>query len=294
MMSYSVMRFVHLLGLMLMGAGLIGVWYGDLRARQVRGLALFAEAIRQVGVFYDGLVVPGALLLLGSGIWLIVSIYEGWAFVRIPWLVGMVALFAFEFIEGNTITRLYFLRLRRLTRIALEQGSPTPELVRARREQVPTFTHFLDLPILFVIVALGTMRPNSWSLFWAGTVLAVIAAAVLTLVIPRLIVQYSPWSSPSSCEQTYTISHQLSTVFPTIGYLPLAIGSCLELWHHATLPVRLVGSLSPSTPYSHAQSHGLPHVTSLSFPTLACRLQSAVMAYRLRDWPQGPMERGTM
>jgi uncharacterized membrane protein len=185
-MSYSIMRFVHLLGLVLMGAGLIGVWYADLRARQVRALPLFAEAVRQIAVFYDGLVVPGALLLLGSGIWLIVNVYGGWAFLDVPWLVGMVALFAFEFIEGNTITRLYFLRLRRLTRVALEQGSPTPELVRARREHVPTFTHFLDLPILFVIVALGAMRPHSWSLFSTGTVVAVIAAALLTLMMPRL------------------------------------------------------------------------------------------------------------
>jgi hypothetical protein len=111
-----------------MGAGLIGVWYADLRSRQVRGLSLpvFAELVRQIAVFYDGLVVPGALLLLGSGTWLIVTIYGDWAFLGIPWLAGMVALFAFEFIEGNTVTRLYFMRLRRLTKIALEQGSVTP------------------------------------------------------------------------------------------------------------------------------------------------------------------------
>jgi hypothetical protein len=30
-----------------------------------------------IAVFYDGLVVPGALLLLGSGIWLTVSSYDG-------------------------------------------------------------------------------------------------------------------------------------------------------------------------------------------------------------------------
>ena len=30
----------------------------------------------------------------------------------------------------------------------------------ARREHLPTFTHFLDLPLLCVIVALGAMRPN--------------------------------------------------------------------------------------------------------------------------------------
>jgi hypothetical protein len=185
-MSYSVLRFVHLLGLVFIGAGLIGVWYADLRSRQAADLPLFAEAVRQIAVFYDGLVVPGALLLLGSGIWLIVTIYGGWAFIEIPWLVGMVALFAFEFIEGNTITRLYFLRLRRLTMDALEQGAPTPELVRARRERVPTFTHFLDLPILFLIVALGAMKPTSWTLFGTGTALAVCAAAILTFTIPRL------------------------------------------------------------------------------------------------------------
>jgi hypothetical protein len=169
-----------------MGAGLIGVWYADLRSRQVRDLALFAESVRQVAVFYDGLVVPGALLLLGSGTWLIVTVYGGWAFLGMPWLAGMVALFAFEFIEGNTITRVYFMRLRRLTTAALVRGASTPELERARRQHLPTFTHFLDLPILFVIVALGAMRPNTWSLFLAGVTLGVGAAAVLTLVIPRL------------------------------------------------------------------------------------------------------------
>jgi uncharacterized membrane protein YecN with MAPEG domain len=171
-----------------MGAGLIGVWYADLRSRQVRGLSLpvFAELVRQIAVFYDGLVVPGALLLLGSGTWLIVTIYGGWAFLGMPWLAGMVALFAFEFIEGNTVTRLYFMRLRRLTKIALEQGSVTRELEMARREHLPTFTHFLDLPLLFVIVALGAMRPNTWVLFLVGTVLAVVVATVLTVVIPRM------------------------------------------------------------------------------------------------------------
>ncbi|HTK40542.1 MAG TPA: DUF2269 family protein [Gemmatimonadales bacterium] len=187
-MTYLILRYVHLLGLTLMGAGLIGVWYADLRSRQVRNLNLpvFGELIRQIAVLYDGLVVPGALLLLGSGTWLIVTVYGGWAFLDIPWLAGMVGLFAFEFIEGNTITRLYFMRLRRLTKVALEQGSVTRDLETARREHLPTFTHFLDLPLLFVIVALGAMRPHTWALFLVGTVLAVIAATVLTVVIPRM------------------------------------------------------------------------------------------------------------
>ena len=185
-MTYPVLKFLHLLGLTLMGAGLIGVWYADLRSRQVRELPVFAEAVRSIAVLYDGLVVPGALLLLGSGTWLVVTTYGGWAFLGMPWLSGMVVLFAFEFIEGNTITRLYFMRLRRLTMEAVRLGQVTTELAEARRRHVPTFTHFLDIPILFVIVALGAMRPNTWALFAAGTLLALIAAAILTAVIPRL------------------------------------------------------------------------------------------------------------
>ena len=52
----------------------------------------------------------------------------GWEFIEHPWLVGMIVLFVFEVVEGNTVTRLYFMRLRRLTNDALTQGGVTPEL----------------------------------------------------------------------------------------------------------------------------------------------------------------------
>ena len=122
---------------------------------------MFAQAVNFIAVFYDGLVVPGALLLLASGTWFIVEYHGGWslAFLDTPWLAGMVILFAFEFIEGNTITRLYFMRMRRLTRIALAEGKVTDELARARAEQLASFTHFLDIPLLVVIVSLGALRP---------------------------------------------------------------------------------------------------------------------------------------
>ena len=76
-MTYPLVKLAHLIGLALMSAGLIGVFVSDLRSRQLRDLPLFAEAIRSIAVFYDGLVVPGALLLLGSGVWLIVTVYGG-------------------------------------------------------------------------------------------------------------------------------------------------------------------------------------------------------------------------
>jgi uncharacterized membrane protein len=190
-MEYSLLKFFHIIGAVLLGGGLIGVWMADLRSRQLRELKPFSEAVRNIAVFYDGVVVPGALLLLISGTWMIARFYGGWSFLRIPWLAGMVGLFAFEFIEGNTITRLYFMRLRRLTRSALDEGGVTPELERARGELVPTFTHFLDLPLLFLIIALGATQPTTWTLFLAGSFAAVALATLLTLIIPRLY----PWGS---------------------------------------------------------------------------------------------------
>lgn len=193
-MTYSILRFAHLVGFMLIGAGLIGVWITDLRSRQIRDLVLFAEAVRNIAVFYDGIVVPGAIILLISGAWMTAEVWGGWGFMQQPWLAGMIFLFAFEFIEGNTVTRLYFMRLRRLTNHALAQGCATPELIRARQEQVPTFTHFLDIPLLLVIVSLGAIRPTTWTQFIIGAIAALAIAVVLTLWIPRLY----PWVPPTA------------------------------------------------------------------------------------------------
>ena len=186
--KYLLLRFAHLIGLMLISAGLIGVFVADMRSRQVRDVKLLAQAVTFIAVFYDGLVVPGALLLLASGAWLIISYYGGWQFLKVPWLVGMVILFGLEFIEGNTITRLYFMRLRGLARAAVAEGV-TPELADARAEQLASFTHFLDIPILLVIVSLGALRPSDWTQFVIGIVLAVAAASLLNYFIPRLY----PW-----------------------------------------------------------------------------------------------------
>lgn len=189
-MTYAWLRYGHLIGLTLMGAGLIGVWLSDLRSRKVEDMALFTEAIRNIAVFYDGVVVPGALLLLFSGTWMTWAVWGGWGFMQHPWLAGMIFLFVFEFIEGNTVTRLYFMRLRRLTRQASENNTAIPELERARRQRVPTFTHFLDIPVLLLIVSLGALRPNTWTQFFLGLSLALIVAMLLTVIVPRLY----PWT----------------------------------------------------------------------------------------------------
>lgn len=190
-MTYNLLKFGHILGAILMGASLVGVWMADLRSRQLRDLRQFAEAVRNIAVFYDGLVVPGALILLASGSWMIAEFYGGFSFLGVPWLAGMVILFLAEFIEGNTVTRLYFMRLRRVTRLALEEGRFTPELEQERGKLMPSFTHFLDLPMLTLIIALGALKPESWTLFVAGSVMAVVLATALTLWIHRLY----PWGN---------------------------------------------------------------------------------------------------
>ena len=189
-MTYAVIKLLHIVGAILIGAGLIGVWASDMRSRQLHDLSAFSEAVRNIAVFYDGVVIPGALILLVSGTWMIVEFFGGWSFAGVPWLAGMVYLFAFEFIEGNTVTRLYFMRLRRLTREALSVGAFTPQLEKARAENVPTFTHFLDLPMLFLIVSLGGLKPESWTLFVVGALVALTVAIALTLLVRRLY----PWA----------------------------------------------------------------------------------------------------
>ena len=190
-MDYSILKYLHVLGAVLMGAGLIGVWLADLRSRQHRDLIRFSEAVRYIAVFYDGVVVPGALILLFSGTWFTIQYFGGWDFIKVPWLTGMIALFAFEFIEGNTITRLYFMKLRRMTDEALAIGEITPELEKERSKLVPSFTHYLDLPMLFLIIALGVMKPATWEMFLYGSLIALGLALFFTLLIPRMY----PWGN---------------------------------------------------------------------------------------------------
>ena len=188
-MEYSLLKYFHIIGAVLMGAGLVGVWLADLRSRQHRELIRFSEAVRYIAVFYDGLVVPGALILLASGSWFTIKYYGGLDFLNVPWLTGMILLFALEFIEGNTITRLYFMKLRRVTQRALVKGEITAELEQERAKLIPTFTHYLDLPMLFLIIALGVLKPNTWTVFIYGSVISIAAATLFTIIVPRMY----PW-----------------------------------------------------------------------------------------------------
>jgi hypothetical protein len=95
---------------------------------------------------------------------------------------------------GAFVERLYFIRLRHLARVAVTEARMTPELARARAEQLASFTHFLDSPILIVIVSLGALRLSNWAQFVIGVVIAVAAASLLNYFIPCLY----PWGGEAT------------------------------------------------------------------------------------------------
>ena len=98
----------------------------------------------------------------------------------------MVILFSFEFIEGKPYRHTALFHAPAPADVRGTQGRPVHAGTRkGAAEQVPTFTHFLDLPMLFLIVALGAIRPETWTCL-SGLVVSVLLAAVLTFYIPRL------------------------------------------------------------------------------------------------------------
>lgn len=182
--SYLLLRMLHIVGFILLGGGLVAVFVSELRAYRTTDVHRFAEAAWYTATFYDGLVVPGAVLLAVSGVLLILEL--GLGFFDEPWLVGMWGLFLFEMIEGNTVTRAQFRHTLRRSREALARGRLTDRDRDEARSLLGQVTHFLDLPVLLVIVYCGAMRPDSWTEVLAALGLALVAAAALTALVPRL------------------------------------------------------------------------------------------------------------
>jgi uncharacterized membrane protein len=179
---YLLLRLVHIIGFISLGGGLLAVFISELRAYRTTDVNGFAEAAWYTATFYDALVVPGAVLVGVSGLFLIFDL--GLGFVSEPWLVGMWGLFLFEFIEGNTVTRAQFKRTLRRSRQALEAGLLTDRDREDARTLLGRVTHFLDLPLFLAIIYCGAMRPGDWF----GAILGAVAAAlVLTVVVPKLV-----------------------------------------------------------------------------------------------------------
>ncbi len=159
--AYVLFRLGHVVGAILLGGGLLAVFVSELRAYHTNDVHAFAEAAWYTAVFYDGLALPGALLLGASGLLLKLELGLGW--FEQPWFTGMWGLFLFEVVEGNTVTRLQFRRTLQRSRAALPTGALTAEVRAEARSLLGQITHFLDVPLFLVIVWCGVMQPGSWS-----------------------------------------------------------------------------------------------------------------------------------
>ncbi len=181
---YSLLRLAHFAGFILLGGGLSAVFVSEWQSYRASEPTVFAEGARYTAIFYDRLVLPGAVLAAASGILLVLRLDIG--FFDAPWLVGMWGLFLFEFIEGNTLTRIQFRRTLRHTR-PFARGEPlTEEKRREARTLLSQIVHFLDIPVFSVMVFCGVARPNRWASLGAAMAIAILAAAFLTIGIPRL------------------------------------------------------------------------------------------------------------
>ena len=183
--TYTLLKFGHIAGFILLGGGLLAVFVSELQAYRTGDTKVFAEAARYTALFYDSLAIPGALLVGTTGVFLVFDL--GLGFFEEPWLVGMWGLFLFEFIEGNTVTRVQFRESLRRSQEALVASDPlTADLRKEARSLINQITHFLDIPLFTVIVYCGTVRPETWTHVLVATCIAIGAAVLLTILVPRL------------------------------------------------------------------------------------------------------------
>ena len=182
---YILLKFGHILGFTLLVGGLLAVWVSEFQAYRTNDMKEFAEASRYTAIFYDFLVIPGALTVGTTGFFLVRQL--GIGFFEEPWLVGMWGLFLFEFVEGNTITRLQFRKTLRSSRKASERSDVlTKEIREDARSLINQIVHFLDIPMTVVIIYCGTVRPESWTQVFTAIVLALCVTALLVIFVPRL------------------------------------------------------------------------------------------------------------
>ncbi len=180
-MDYFALKLLHLVGLLLLSAGIVASFFTDRRARSSQSVFAIAEACRYERQFGLSLVFPGALLLGLSGTLLVLTLDLG--FLGTPWITGMWILFVFELLEGNTITFSHGRRRLSLAEDAERVGQVTPELQRELGRNLGAFTRSLDLTLGGLMISLGVFRPSSWSFFAVGVVLSVGAALLLTVLL---------------------------------------------------------------------------------------------------------------
>ncbi len=154
-MMFRLLLFAHLLGVVILGGALIHGQLHQLRARRSDDLCFIAGTYRTLYLTVMPFAPIGGILLLATGAALIAITGRGAEI----WLIALIALFAFEMIEGITHYLPHARQLMRLSREALARGQMTPELRRRMNDRVSNFLLYLDIPMFLLIASLATFKP---------------------------------------------------------------------------------------------------------------------------------------
>lgn len=184
-MSYVPLLAAHLLGALLLGTAVVALWIVDARIRRARDCGTIARAGRRAGWVGQRVLMPGVLLLALTGAWLVAGYYDGWSFVRIPWLAGMAAIFVFQSAWARAVTHPRAARMRQLLAGTHDADPVTPALERARREPLARFGQQLEPALFALAVALGLLRPMDWAVVAIGCIAAAALAAALAFYAAR-------------------------------------------------------------------------------------------------------------
>lgn len=87
MSVHLLLRFLHFVGLIVLAAGLIGIFIAELRIRRASGLGTVEEALHTQTIHGFFLIYPGAFTVGGTGVALV--LWLGLGFFDHAWLTGM-------------------------------------------------------------------------------------------------------------------------------------------------------------------------------------------------------------
>lgn len=191
-MLFFLLKFIHLMGVLLVAVGFMAVLTQDLFTRYStaqhchigRSAAQYGRvvALQLMSNCYSFVALPGAIIVVVSGGGLVASYYHPTEILNLPWLAGMVGLFSIGLLVSVTYSRRH---LHNLIAIAWADRSMAV-FARLRDKSLPVLVRGLEVPFLVLIIAIGVFRPETWAMLITGIGFALQGSLFLVLLIFRL------------------------------------------------------------------------------------------------------------
>ncbi|WP_299439653.1 DUF2269 family protein [uncultured Rhodospira sp.] len=180
---FTLLKFGHLVGVILFGAGLLATFVVQRQALAAMDASRLTEALRYALQFNTVLTLPGAGLIAATGTGLIMV--AGYQVPDHPWIVGMAGLFLIQGVEATTLGRVRTRRAWSRAQTVMVRDDPLPK-DGGTQILSPGFrgAHLLSLPVFGLIVFCGAVRPESWLVVLAAGSMALGVAAALTVSVP--------------------------------------------------------------------------------------------------------------